>query len=160
MFKKHPKGIMILFLIEMWERFGFYIMSAVYVLYMDKIMLFDGAKKGILYGLFLAMAYLFPLVGGWLGDKIIGQIKTVRLGIIIMILGYIALAVSGYQNEFPFYSGLEKFDTNRFMGRCVVIPGLGTEKTKKRNQSRLFVFLVRGCNGLFHVLEIAAVPAV
>ena len=106
MFKKHPKGIMILFLIEMWERFGFYIMSAVYVLYMDKVMLFDDAKKGILYGLFLAMAYLFPLVGGWLGDKIIGQIKTVRLGIIIMILGYIALASSGYQIEFPFYSGL------------------------------------------------------
>jgi len=106
MFKKHPKGLMVLFLIEMWERFGFYIMSAVYVLYMDKIMLFDDAKKGILYGTFLATAYIFPLLGGWLGDKIIGQIKTIRLGIFIMILGYIGLALSGYQKELIFYSGL------------------------------------------------------
>ena len=106
MFKKHPKGIMILFLIEMWERFGFYIMSAVYVLYMDKVMLFDDAKKGILYGLFLATAYLFPLLGGWLGDKIFGQIKTIRFGVIIMITGYTGLAISGYQMEISFYTGL------------------------------------------------------
>jgi POT family proton-dependent oligopeptide transporter len=69
MFKKHPKGIITIFLTEMWERFGFYIMSAVYVLYMDKVLNFDDSVKGNLYALFLGAAYLFPILGGWLGIK-------------------------------------------------------------------------------------------
>ena len=73
MFKKHPKGLAVLFSVEMWERFGFYIMSAVYVLYMDKVLHFDDQRKGTLYGVFLAAAYLFPLVGGWLGDKVLAN---------------------------------------------------------------------------------------
>ena len=80
--RKHPSGIWNLFVIEMWERFGFYIMSAVYVLYMEKDLHFDDAKKGILYGLFLFASYTFPLLGGWLGDKVMGQLRTIRLGAI------------------------------------------------------------------------------
>ena len=66
--RKHPKGIWNLFMVEMWERFGFYIMSAIYVLYMEKDLHFDDAKKGVLYGSFLFASYAFPLLGGWLGD--------------------------------------------------------------------------------------------
>lgn len=106
MFRKHPKGMMVLFLIEMWERFGFYIMSAIYVLYMDKVLKFSDGRKGVLYGVFLAAAYLFPLVGGWLGDKVIGQIKTVRSGAVLMAIGYVLLAVSGQGFVAPFYAGL------------------------------------------------------
>jgi len=106
MFKKHPKGIAALFLIEMWERFGFYIMTAVYVLYMEKTLNFDDSQKGLLYGLFLAAAYLFPLAGGWLGDKIIGQLQTIRTGIWMMTLGYVGLAVSSQELIWPFFAGL------------------------------------------------------
>jgi POT family proton-dependent oligopeptide transporter len=106
MFKKHPKGMVVLFLIEMWERFGFYIMTAVYVLYMEKTLKFDDSEKGLLYGLFLAAAYLFPLAGGWLGDKIIGQIQTIRIGIGLMMFGYIGLAVSSQELVWPFFAGL------------------------------------------------------
>ncbi len=106
MFKKHPKGMAILFSVEMWERFGFYIMSAIYVLYMDKVLRFDDQLKGLLYGLFLAAAYLFPLIGGWLGDKILGQVATIRVGLWMMVLGYVGLAVSSAHLLLPFYLGL------------------------------------------------------
>ncbi|MEE4270556.1 MAG: oligopeptide:H+ symporter, partial [Thermoanaerobaculales bacterium] len=104
--RTHPKGIWNLFLIEMWERFGFYIMSAVYVLYMEKDLHFDDAKKGILYGVFLFASYTFPLLGGWLGDKILGQLRTIRLGASMMALGYVAMALSSLDRISFFYIGL------------------------------------------------------
>ncbi len=106
MLKKHPGGLWVLFSVEMWERFGFYIMSAIYVLYMDKALHFDDQLKGLLYGLFLAAAYLFPLVGGWLGDRVLGQLRTVRIGLWMMILGYVGLALSSAEVLTPFYTGL------------------------------------------------------
>ncbi len=106
MLKKHPAGLWVLFSVEMWERFGFYIMSAIYVLYMDKALHFDDARKGLLYGLFLAAAYLFPLLGGWLGDRALGQLNTVRIGLWLMIMGYVGLALSSAEALNPFYTGL------------------------------------------------------
>jgi len=106
MFKKHPKGIVTIFLTEMWERFGFYIMSAVYVLYMDKVLNFDDSTKGNLYAMFLGAAYLFPILGGWLGDKILGQIQTIRIGAWMMAAGYVFLALSGKNAMTFFYIGL------------------------------------------------------
>jgi len=102
----HPRGIWNLFFIEMWERFGFYIMSAVYVLYMEKALHFDDAKKGILYGMFLFFSYAFPLLGGWLGDKVLGQLKTIRIGAIMMAIGYVSLASSSSDRLVFFYLGL------------------------------------------------------
>jgi POT family proton-dependent oligopeptide transporter len=90
----------------MWERFGFYIMSAVYVLYMEKDLHFDDATKGVLYGLFLFASYTFPLLGGWLGDTILGQLRTVRLGASMMAVGYVALALSSLDRLALFYIGL------------------------------------------------------
>ena len=77
MFRKHPKGLRYLFVIEIWERLGFSIMSAVYVLYMDQTLGFDDATKGTLYGAFLGASYIFPLLGGWLGvpRKVRGQLS-------------------------------------------------------------------------------------
>ena len=103
---KHPKGLKILFMTEMWERFGFYIMSAIYVLYMDKELHFDIATQGNLYALFIGSCYLFPLVGGYLGDKVLGTILTVRTGAIMMAFGYVSLALSSINNLAFFYSGL------------------------------------------------------
>ena len=104
--KNHPKGLRVLFMIEMWERFGFYIMSAIYVLYMDKDLKFDDSTKGNFYSAFLGAAYLFPLVGGWLGDKVLGTFKTVRTGQLMMITGYVFLAVSSINALLFFYIGL------------------------------------------------------
>ena len=103
---QHPKTLTIIFSIEMWERFGFYIMSAVYVLYMEKVLHFSDSEKGTLYGLFLFASYMFPILGGWLGDRLLGPINTIRSGVWCMFWGYIGLALSGPNRVWLFFIGL------------------------------------------------------
>jgi POT family proton-dependent oligopeptide transporter len=106
MLKKHPRALAFIFFTEMWERVGFYTLMAILVLYMDKVLGWSDARKGDYYGLFLALCYFVPLFGGWLGDKVVGQIRTVRAGAFLMALGYVGLAVSGPGRVATFYVGL------------------------------------------------------
>lgn len=106
MLKDHPRALVYIFFTEMWERVGFYTLMAILVLYMDRVLGWSDARKGDLYGLFLALCYFVPLLGGWLGDKLVGQIRTVRAGAFLMALGYVGLAVSGPGRVVPFYAGL------------------------------------------------------
>jgi len=106
MLKKHPRALAFIFFTEMWERVGFYTLMAILVLYMDKVLGWSDARKGDSYGLFLALCYFMPLLGGYLGDKVIGQIRTVRAGAFLMALGYVGLAVSGPGRVTTFYLGL------------------------------------------------------
>jgi POT family proton-dependent oligopeptide transporter len=106
MLKKHPRALAFIFFTEMWERVGFYTLMAILVLYMDKVLGWSDARKGDFYGLFLALCYFVPLFGGWLGDKVVGQIRTVRAGAFLMALGYVGLAVSGPGRVATFYIGL------------------------------------------------------
>lgn len=91
---------------EIWERFGFYTLSAIYVLYMEKEFHWDDSTKGNVYGVFLLLAYLFPVVGGWLGDRVLGPKATVRIGSIMMAVGYALLAASSADRVSFFLVGL------------------------------------------------------
>jgi len=106
MLKKHPRALAFIFFTEMWERVGFYTLMAILVLYMDKVLGWSDARKGDLYGIFLALCYFVPLLGGWLGDNVFGRIRTVRAGAFLMALGYVGLAVSGPGRVTTFYLGL------------------------------------------------------
>ncbi len=106
MLKKHPRALAFIFFTEMWERVGFYTLMAILVLYMDKVLGWSDARKGDSFGIFLALCYFVPLFGGWLGDKVVGQIRTVRAGAFLMALGYVGLGVSGPGRVVPFYLGL------------------------------------------------------
>jgi POT family proton-dependent oligopeptide transporter len=106
MLKKHPQGLVYIFFTEMWERVGFYTLMAILVLYMDKVLGWNDARKGDFYGLFLALCYFMPLVGGWLGDRVLGQMRTVRAGAFLMAFGYVGLAVSSADHVTTFYLGL------------------------------------------------------
>jgi POT family proton-dependent oligopeptide transporter len=106
MLKKHPRALAFIFFTEMWERVGFYTLMAILVLYMDNVLGWSDARKGDYYGLFLALCYFVPLLGGWLGDKVVGQIRTARAGAFLMALGYVGLAVSGPGRVATFYIGL------------------------------------------------------
>lgn len=106
MLKKHPRGLVFLFFTEMWERVGFYTLIAILVLYMDKKLGFADARKGDIYGLFLALCYFMPLLGGWLGDRVLGRRTTVRIGAVLMAAGYVGLAVSSAARTLPFFLGL------------------------------------------------------
>jgi proton-dependent oligopeptide transporter, POT family len=106
MLKDHPRALSFIFFTEMWERVGFYTLMAILVLYMDKVLGWSDARKGDYYGLFLALCYFVPLLGGWLGDKVLGQLRTVRAGAFLMAFGYVGLAVSGPGRVTTFYLGL------------------------------------------------------
>ncbi|HJV49671.1 MAG TPA: peptide MFS transporter [Geothrix sp.] len=104
--ERHPAGLRTLFLTEMWERLGFYILMAILTLYMDQEMGWSDATKGTIYGAFLGLSYFFPVVGGWLGDRVLGRTGTVRTGAVLMTLGYASLGCSSRTAATPFFAGL------------------------------------------------------
>ena len=125
MFQNHPRGLWYIFFTEMWERFGFYILMAVLVLYMDQEFGWPDSRKGDFYGWFLGAVYFFPLIGGWIGDRLLGQIRSIRTGALIMIAGYISLALSAPQRLYFFYLGLAliAFGTGIFKVNMSVLVG-------------------------------------
>ncbi len=88
----HPKGLAILFLTEMWERFSYYGMRSLLVYYMMKQLMFNQAEASHIYGLYTGFVYLTPLFGGILADRYLGQRKTVILGGVFMAIGHFLMA--------------------------------------------------------------------
>lgn len=98
----HPRLLSILFTTEMWERFGYYGMRAVLVLYLvDHFVFADQVANG-LYGAFTSLVYLTPLIGGLIADQYIGAKKAVKTGAILMSIGYLMLAFTGGERAQPF----------------------------------------------------------
>ena len=93
MFKGHPRGLIIASLANMGERFGFYTMYAIFVLFIQAKYGFDSTKSGIIWSGFLFGVYFLPLLGGLIADRVLGYGKTVTLGLLIMFIGYVLLAV-------------------------------------------------------------------
>lgn len=96
---KHPKGLYFLFFTEMWERFGYYLMLGIFVLYMTDV---DKGGLGIadasaddIFGTFIAFTYLTPFLGGFLADRLLGYVKAIYIGGTLMGLGYLGLAMPG-----------------------------------------------------------------
>ena len=92
MFKGQPKGLFALALANTGERFGYYTMLAIFLLFLQAKFGFSAAAAGQFYAIFLAAVYFMPVIGGWLADKI-GFGKCVITGICIMFLGYVSLAI-------------------------------------------------------------------
>lgn len=88
-------GFSTLFLIEMWERFGYYGMTAVVVLFMVQQLGYTDDRANLTFGAFSALAYAVPAIGGWIGDKLLGSRRTTILGSIILFFGYTLLSIPG-----------------------------------------------------------------
>ncbi|HPW17021.1 MAG TPA: peptide MFS transporter [Candidatus Aminicenantes bacterium] len=93
MFKGHPKGLFVAFFANMGERFGFYTMISIFVLFMQAKYGLSAAAAGSIYATFLVGVYIFPLLGGFLADRFLGYGRTISLGIVVMFIGYILLAL-------------------------------------------------------------------
>ncbi len=94
--KGHPTGLYILFATEMWERFNYYGMRAVLILFMTKALLFDKAFASGLYGSYTSLVYLTPLIGGFIADKYWGNQRSIIAGGLVMALGEIMLFLCGH----------------------------------------------------------------
>lgn len=95
---KHPKGLPYLFFTEMWERFGYYLILGIFVLYMIDPketggLAFNDKNADDIFGTFIALTYLTPFLGGFLADRVLGYMKAIYIGGALMGLGYIGLGV-------------------------------------------------------------------
>jgi POT family proton-dependent oligopeptide transporter len=91
----HPRGLFVLFYAEMWERFSYYGMRALLILYLTKWWLFDDGKSNLIYGAYTSLVYITPVLGGWLADRYLGQRKAVLFGGILLAFGHLLMAVEG-----------------------------------------------------------------
>ncbi len=94
--KKHPPGLYLLFMTEMWERFSYYGMRAILILYLTKSLISGGLGMDegtalMLYGFFTGAVFFTPLIGGYLSDRYLGKRKAITIGGIIMALGNLVL---------------------------------------------------------------------
>ena len=91
----HPKALFYLFFAEMWERFSYYGMRALLILYLTKHFLFDDVKAGMIYGSYVALIYGLPLLGGIIADRYLGMKKSVTFGAVLLVLGHLSMAIEG-----------------------------------------------------------------
>lgn len=91
----HPKGLYVLFVTEMWERFSYYGMRAIFVLFMAKALLFDKALGSQIYGSYTGLVYLTPLLGGYMADRYWGNRKSIIIGGILMAIGQFFMFIAG-----------------------------------------------------------------
>ncbi len=107
MARKHPKALPFLFLSEMWERFGFYLMLGIFFLYMTDTqkggLAMDKKEASDIFGTYIALVYLTPFIGGLLADRILGYRLSITIGGILMGIGYCGLALPG---STAFYTSL------------------------------------------------------
>lgn len=115
----HPRGLVTLFLTEMWERFTYYGMRAVLVLFMvaaiaEGGLALDDRTANAVYGLYISATYLLSLLGGWMADRLIGQQRAVFWGGVLIVLGNAALALGD--------------TTLFFLGLLLIVLGVGLLK--------------------------------
>lgn len=107
--KKHPKALYLLFFTEMWERFSYYGMRGILILYLTKSYIEGGLgineqSASLIYGFFTGFVYFTPLIGGWLADRFLGQRNAITIGGITMAIGQFVLF--GVNNQVGLYIGL------------------------------------------------------
>ncbi|MAF57555.1 peptide MFS transporter [Ponticaulis sp.] len=104
----HPRGLVILFFTEMWERFSYYGMRGLLILYLTQHFLFSDEKSSVMYGAYTALVYIMTIVGGTLADRYLGQRKAVTFGAILLVLGHFGMAFEGSgSKEIMTYEGAE-----------------------------------------------------
>ncbi len=139
----HPRGLTTLFFTEMWERFSYYGMRALLILFMTDStrggLAFSVARAGRIYGLYTAAVYIASLPGGWLADRFLGLRRAVLIGGIVIALGHFSLAISGVTF---FYAGLALIviGTGLLKPNISAIVGELYEENDKRRDSGFTIY--------------------
>lgn len=96
-FLGHPKGLVICFLTEMWERFSYYGMRALLIFYLTQHFLFSDEAAAGIYAAYISLVYITPVIGGIVADRYLGPVKAVILGAMLLVAGHLGMAVEGSQ---------------------------------------------------------------
>jgi POT family proton-dependent oligopeptide transporter len=122
----HPRrAFLVLFFVEVWERFGYYGMASIALLYMVQRLNLADARADLIWGTFSALAYALPIAGGYLGDRVLGARRSLVLGAATLGLGYLLLALPLNATFFPALgviavgNGIFKVNPNNLVSRLV-----------------------------------------
>jgi POT family proton-dependent oligopeptide transporter len=143
---KHPKGLKFLFFAEMWERFSFYGLSAILILYMTQRLNFTDANAALVFGSYVTYLYITTAIGGILADLVIGYRRCVLIGGVTIMTGHIIMAISGSSDAALFLGlGCISAGTGFFKSNVSTIVGrLYDEKEALRNSG--FAYFYTGIN--------------
>ena len=94
-FLGHPKGLFMLFFAEMWERFSYYGMKALLMFYLTKHWLYSDEQSGLIFGAYISLVYITPVMGGYLADRWLGQRKAVQFGAVLLTFGHFLMGFEG-----------------------------------------------------------------
>ena len=106
----HPKGLLILFLTEMWERFSYYGMRGLLIIYLTQHFLFSDERSAVMYGAYTALVYVMTIIGGTLADRYLGQRKAVTFGAILLCLGHFGMAFEGSGSKEIIDTGTDRIE--------------------------------------------------
>jgi POT family proton-dependent oligopeptide transporter len=153
MANKHPKGLPYLFFAEMWERFGYYLMIGIFVLYLTDAQTggwgMERSQASDIYGTFIALVFLTPFLGGLLADRVLGYRLSITIGGILMGAGYCLLAVKG---EIAFYTALVLI----ILGNGFFKPNISTLLGNTYNEDRYLSLKDAGYNIFYMGINIGA----
>ena len=123
----HPVGLAICFMTEMWERFSYYGMRTILILYLTKYHLFGADKASLIYGAYAGLVYMMPIIGGYMADRYLGSRKAVTYGAILLVMGH---GLMGFHGPAAFMDGdvvvRNEFYLNLFfLSLALIITGVG-----------------------------------
>ena len=93
--RRHPRGLVVLFFAEMWERFSYYGMRGLFIFYLTEHFLFTDTFANGEYGAYTTLVYLVPLIGGYVADRYIGSRKAVAFGALLLVIGHFGMGIEG-----------------------------------------------------------------
>lgn len=124
LFREQPRAFYMIFMVELWERFGFYTVQGILILYFMRFLGYTDMEAYYAFGAFTALLYGMVLLGGYLGDQIFGTKRTIVIGLITLIAGYFSLALAS--PDWVFYAlglicvgnGLFKANPSNLLSKC------------------------------------------
>lgn len=122
-YKRQPKGLPVLFMTEVWERFGFYVVQGLLILFITEILNYSDTRAYEVLGAFTALAYIMPVFGGYIADHVLGFRKTVIIGNVLLAIGYALLTI---RNEVAMYPALGMIVTGTGLFKPNISSLLGT----------------------------------
>ena len=122
-FAQHPRGLLVLFFAEMWERFSYYGMRALLIFYLTQHFLFDDASAQALYGSYTSLVYLAPLIGGLVADRFLGTRKAIAFGALLLVAGHCLMAYEGTPAKQALQVGDQRYE--------FVIEGRGSDRSSQ-----------------------------
>ncbi|KTD64747.1 oligopeptide:H+ symporter [Legionella spiritensis] len=124
LFREQPRAFYMIFMLEIWERFGFYTVQGILTLYFIRFLGFSDSEAYFTFGAFSALVYGMVALGGYLGDKVLGTKRTIVLGLFTLAFGYLALTIADKQSVFLALglicvgNGLFKANPSSLLAKC------------------------------------------